>query len=137
MKDLVDKLKASGMTVMGGRADVHHNIDARKYLAEEEMAVFPDEYFSLVKYSNGLRSDKGELYAILPLDDNRNFKDAVRMNEELDREDYDTVSVLGETSYDYLVYDNATTQYQLRDKIKDDVVYSFSSIIQAIEHIFL
>ena len=122
---------------MGGRADVHHNIDARKYLAEEEMAVFPDEYFSLVKYSNGLRSDKGELYAILPLDDNRNFKDAVRMNEELDREDYDTVSVLGETSYDYLVYDNSVSQYQLRDKIKDDVVFSFSSIIQAVEYMFL
>ena len=122
---------------MGGRADVHHNIDARKYLAEEEMAVFPDEYFSLVKYSNGLRSDKGELYAILPLDDNRNFKDAVRMNEELDREDYDTVSVLGETSYDYLVYDNSVSQYQLRDKVKDDVIFSFSSIIQAVEYMFL
>ena len=122
---------------MGGRADVHHNIDARKYLAEEEMAVFPDEYFSLVKYSNGLRSDKGELYAILPLDDNRNFKDAVRMNEQIDREDYDTVSVLGETSYDYLVYDNNVSQYQLRDKVKDDVIFSFSSIIQAVEYMFL
>lgn len=137
MKNLIEKLKASGVIVMGGRADVHHNIDARKYLAEEEMAVFPDEYFSLVKYSNGLRSDKGELYAILPLDDNRNFKDAVRMNEELDREDCDTVSVLGETSYDYLVYDNSVSQYQLRDKIKDDVVFSFSSIIQAVEYMFL
>lgn len=137
MKNLIEKLKVSGVIVMGGRADVHHNIDARKYLAEEEMAVFPDEYFSLVKYSNGLRSDKGELYAILPLDDNRNFKDAVRMNEELDREDYDTVSVLGETSYDYLVYDNSVSQYQLRDKIKDDVVFSFSSIIQAVEYMFL
>ena len=47
MKNLIEKLKASGVIVMGGRADVHHNIDARKYLAEEEMAVFPDEYFSL------------------------------------------------------------------------------------------
>ena len=137
MKNLFEKLIGSGVIVMGGRADVHHNIDARKYLAEEEMAVFPDEYFSLVKYSNGLRSDKGELYAILPLDENRNFKDAVRMNEELDREDYDTVSVLGETSYDYLVYDNSVSQYQLRDKIKDDVVFSFSSIIQAVEYMFL
>ena len=122
---------------MGGRADVHHNIDARKYLAEEEMAVFPDEYFSLVKYSNGLKSDKGEIYAILPLDDNRNFRDAVRMNEQIDREDYDMVSVLGETSYDYLVYDNSVSQYQLRDRVKDNIVFSFSSIIQAVEYMFL
>ena len=137
MKNLVEKLKASGVIVIGGRADVRHNIDARKYLAEEEMAVFPDEYFSLVKYSNGLKSDKGEVYAILPLDDSRNFRDAVRMNEQIDREDYDTVSVLGETSYDYLDYDNNVSQYQLRDKIKDDVVFSFSSIIQAVEYMFL
>lgn len=137
MKNLVEKLKSSGVIVMGGRADVHHNIDARKYLAEEEMAVFPDEYFSLVKYSNGLKSDKGEIYAILPLDDNRNFRDAVRMNEQIDREDYDMVSVLGETSYDYLVYDNSVSQYQLRDRVKDNIVFSFSSIIQAVEYMFL
>lgn len=137
MKDLIEKLKKSGAVIVtGGRADVHHNIDARKYLAEEGMAVFPDEYFSLVKYSNGLKSDKAEIYAVMPLEDNRNFRDAVRMNENLERDDYETVCVLGETDFDYLVYDCQSRRYQLRDKIKDNAVASFETIVQAVDYMF-
>ena len=137
MKDLIEKLKKSGAVIVtGGRADAHHNIDARKYLAEEGMAVFPDEYFSLVKYSNGLKSDKAEIYAVIPFGGNKNLRDAVRMNENLDRDDYETVCVLGETDFDYLVYDCQSRRYQLRDKIKDNAVASFETIVQAVDYMF-
>ncbi len=137
MKDLIEKLQKSGEVVTGGRVNVYHNIDARKYLQTEGMAVLPDEYFSMVKYANGLKSDKAEIYAVMPLGDNRNFRDVIRMNEALDRDDYETVCVLGETDFDYLIYDCQIQQYQLRDKAKDAAVASFDTILQPIEYMFL
>ncbi len=137
MKNLTEKLQRSGTVVTGGRVNVHHNIDARKYLVGEGMALLPDEYFSLVKYSNGLKSDKAEIYAIMPLEDNRNCKDVIRVNGALDRDDYETVCVLGETDFDYLVYNTEALQYQLRDKIRDNTVASFATIVQAIDYMFV
>ena len=87
MKDVVEALRKSKKVFLGGKADVHHNIDARKYLAEQGMAVFPDEFFLLVKYINGMRDDSAQIYGILPEGSNLGLEDAVRENERLDRRD--------------------------------------------------
>ncbi len=136
MKELLETLRKNKTIYFGGKADVHHNIDARKFLAEEGFAVFPDEFFSLVKYANGIRNDQAAIYAILPEEDDTGFADAVWVNDALNRQDRTTVAVLGETNFDYLVYDTKTKQYQLRDKESDDIINRFSSLSDAIKRIF-
>ncbi len=136
MKDVVEALRKSKKVFLGGKADVHHNIDARKYLAEQGMAVFPDEFFLLVKYINGMRDDSAQIYGILPEGSDLGLEDAVRENERLDRRDMDHVSVLGETIFDYLVYDAQDKQYQLRDRETDEICACFSSLPQALRRIF-
>ncbi|MBP3546030.1 MAG: hypothetical protein J6K16_02725 [Alphaproteobacteria bacterium] len=136
MKEIIDLLRNSHKASLGGKADVRHNIDARKYLAEEEMAVFPDEFFTMVKYANGIRGDGINVYGILPDAENTNFKDAVYENERLDRSDISTISVLGDNEFDYLVYDNLAKEYQMRDKLDDVVTYNFATLEQAIKYMF-
>ena len=136
MKEIIELLRDSHKVSMGGKANVHHNIDARKYLSEEGMAVFPDEFFSMVKYANGIRSDGVNIYGILPDAENTNFKDAVYENERLDRSDISTVSVLGDNEFDYLVYDNTAKEYQMRDKSDDVVIYNFATLKQALKYMF-
>ena len=136
MKDVVETLRSSKKVFLGGKADVHHNIDARKYLAEQGMAVFPDEFFSLVKYINGMRDDGAQIYGILPEGNDFGLKDAVIENENLGRRDMDKVSVLGSTIFDYLVYDHTDKQYQLRNRETDEISACFSSLPQALRRIF-
>ena len=136
MKDVVEALRKSKKVFLGSKADVHHNIDARKYLAEEGMAVFPDEFFSLVKYINGMRDDTAQIYGILPEGSDLGLEDAVRENERFDRADKSSVSVLGSTIFDYLVYDGTSHQYQLRDRETDAISETFSSLPQALHRIF-
>ena len=136
MKELAEVLRKNKAIYLGGKANSHHNIDARKYLAEEGFAVFPDEYFSLVKHVNGIRDDFATIYAILPEDDGTGFADAVLVNVEMVRPDRDTVAVLGETNFDYFVYDTKAKQYQLRDRESDDIVNRFSDLSSAIKRIF-
>ena len=136
MKELAEVLRKNKRIFLGGKANPRHNIDARKYLADEGFAVFPDEYFSLVKYVNGIRDDAATVYAILPEDDGTGFADAVLVNNSLERADRATVAVLGETDFDYFVYDTKAKQYQLRDRESDDVVYRFPDISSAIKRIF-
>jgi len=134
IKELTDKLHGHIGINCGGKADVRDNIDARKYLTASEMAVFPDEFFSLVKYANGIKTDFAEIYAIDPLE-NTGFTDAVRQNERLDRQDQQTVAVLGETCFDYLVFDTESNQYQLRDKEDDMTLTRFGNLAEAILYI--
>ncbi|MBR1648772.1 MAG: hypothetical protein IJ689_04135 [Alphaproteobacteria bacterium] len=136
MKTLIEVLKEHKNISLGEKVDVRNNIDARKYLAEEGMAVFPDEFFSYVKYANGIRSDSAEIYAILPEEDKFGFTDAVFANERLHRIDADNVSVLGKNEFDYLVYDKKENQYQLRDKNNDSLTACFGSLTQAIRYMF-
>ena len=136
MKDLIEAVRKTPKLILGDKADVYHNIDARKYLAEEGFAVFPDEYFSFVKYINGIRSDDGELYAILPDEDKFGFNDAVFTNVSLNRPDKAKISVLGENSFDYLVYDHEDHEYQFRDRVNDDITYRFETFSQAVSLLF-
>lgn len=136
MKDIIEKLSSGKKVFLGGKADVRHNIDARKYLAEQGMAIFPDEFFLLVKYINGMRDDSSQIYGILPNGSSLGIEDAVRENEHLNRPDGATISVLGHTAFDYLVYDTVDKQYQLRDRVTDEISSCFSSLSQALSRIF-
>ena len=132
MKEFMDKLKSRDDLHFCSKADVHHNIDARKYLTEENMAVFPDEFFSLVKYANGIVGTNARLYGISPDSED----DVVRKNEQLNRADKSTVAVLGSNAFDYLVYDTLVKQYQLRDRIDDMVIHSFDTLPPALVVLF-
>lgn len=130
MKEFAEKLRK--IACCGGKANVHDNIGARKYMAANGMAVLPDEFFSWVKYVNGVKTDFAEVYAIDPQDEG-GFTDAVRQNELLNRPDMAAVAVVGEDSFDYLVYDTQNRQYQMRDKGDDEILTRFSALKEALQ----
>lgn len=132
MKELAEILHSAAGFCCGGKADVHNNIDARRYLKEANMAMLPDEFFSLVKYVNGVKSDFGELFAIDPSEQS-GFSDAVRTNESLQLPDAQTVAVLGKNTFDYLVYDNVTQKYQLRDCEDGQIMSSYGDLATAVK----
>lgn len=131
MKEFIEKLKSQKNLCLGEKADVHNNIAARKYLADEGMQVFPDEFFLFVKYINGILGDGSRLYGIDPEEKN-STNDAVYQNERLNRADKDKVAVLGYNTFDYLVYDGEANEYQLRDKADDVIVNSYDNLQAAI-----
>lgn len=130
MKEFAEKLRKSACC--GGKANVHDNIGARKYMAASGMAVLPDEFFSWVKYVNGVKTDFAKVYAIDPQGES-GFTDAVHQNEFLNRPDMATVAVIGEDSFDYLVYDAQNRQYQMRDKSDDEILTCFSTLKEALQ----
>jgi hypothetical protein len=131
MKEFVNKLRAQNNLCLGFKADARNNIAARKYLAEQGMAVFPDDFFSLVKYVNGIFGDGCRVYGIDP-EEKHSVNDAVFQNEDSDRKDKNKISILGYNIFDYLVYDSSVNKYQFRDKIDDVIVQSFDNIKSAI-----
>lgn len=132
MKELAQMLRNARGFNCGGKADVRDNIDARRYLKEANLALLPDEFFSLVKYVNGVKGDFGELYAIDPSGQS-GFTDAVRANESLRLPDGENAAVLGENTFDYLVYDTTTQKYQLRDREDGEIMGDYGELSAAVK----
>ncbi len=135
MQVLVNNLRDKNNLQCGDRADVYNNIDAKHYLKANGIGVFPNEYFLFIKYINGIISDDGFLWGVMP-NTGYGFEDAVSRNEKLNRKDKYNVVVLGSNSLDWLVYDIDSQQYQMRSKKNDDVIHRFFNLVDAVSFMF-
>ncbi len=137
MKEIIEQLKSGKNIDCNQPANVYDNIKAREFLSQNQLAVFPEDYFLFIKYINGIKNETSELYGVFAEDYTGVFTNAVTTNSSLDRADKQYISILGHTHFDYLVYDNISQQYQLRDKTDNVVIVSFSKIANAVAYMFL
>ncbi len=131
MNNLISKLSKNEDFVLGGMSNIRENISSRKHLVKSGIMPFPTDYLTFLKKINGVCSPSSRVFGI-ELEEKNSANDAIRQNEKLNRHDKNKVVVLGYNMFDYLVFDNNTNYYQLRDKEDDAVIHIFNNFEDAV-----
>lgn len=131
LQAVIERIKKAEGIVCGTLDDVGHLRAIRR--ENEKWLRLPEEFYTLAREINGIRSDSAELYALSTGGKSGYFTDVVKSNP-------DALSsgqvVLGETEYDDLVYIPAQKRYELQDRISETSVAIFSTLAEALVYLF-
>ena len=100
-------------------------------LLENGFAQIPQDYIELLCKYNGISFDDGNIYGISAT--NSSIKDIYKQNKTTDLSP--ELLILGEDSFDFLVYNKEKSLYQIIDSTDMEVLEVYTDINEAILYI--
>ena len=104
-------------------------------MAAEERCALPLDYVALLRYVNGAFSDRALLFGVMP-ESWPGLEDVVTQNERYNSDVFGEMILLGTNDFDWLVYDAAQEEYQIRERQGMTVIENFADLEQALHYWF-
>ena len=100
-----------------------------------ERCALPPDYVALLRYVNGAFSDRALLFGVMP-ESWPGLEDVVTQNERYNSDVFGEMILLGTNDFDWLVYDAAQEEYQIRERQGMTVIENFADLEQALHYWF-
>lgn len=135
IKDVARQLQQDENVWCGEGINPRNLADCKQFLKDEERGELPAEYVALLYYVNGAFSDSSYLFGIMP-ESWPGLEDIVVQNEQYNSDYKSSLLFIGSNGFDWLVYDYATKEYQVRERHEMGIVEYFTDLEQALGYWF-
>lgn len=107
--------------------------DAQRTLVDNKIIPIPNSFINFLEEFNGINYNGGEIFGIKP--PGNLSGDIVDVNLEQERLPKSNYLILGVDDFDYLIYNQKKTLYQIVDKTDLEVLEEYSDVERAISYI--
>ena len=135
IKDIARQLMQDEDVWCGEAVNTRYLGDFKKDLGAEEGCGLPPDYVALLRYVNGAFSDRALLFGVMP-ESWPGLEDVVTQNERYNSDVFGEMILLGTNDFDWLVYDAAQEEYQIRERQGTTVIENFADLEQALHYWF-
>lgn len=107
--------------------------DAQRILVDNKISPIPNSFLNFLEHFNGIAYNGGEIFGVRP--PNNLAGDIVDINLEQEVFIKSKYIILGIDDFDYLVFNNEKSLYQIVDKTDLEVLEEYSEVERAISYI--
>lgn len=133
MQNFINKINQISGIITDSSLTPAQIIRCQKQLKQNNIALVPDEYLQLLRFSNGLRGNGSLLAGIYP--ENPEFPDLLRLNLRVRHPLCRDLIILGVNEMDYLGYNHKWQVYQIIDKDDFEVLEEYHELTAALNDI--